>query len=116
VQTRTFDTRVVFDAPPGTAAIGSTAEIVINEPVERQALRVPLSAIARQGERSIVWVVSGNPATVQPRPVTIKATQDNDVLIASGIRAGDRIASAGAHLLKAGEVIRPVPSSAFTNR
>ena len=115
-QTRTFDARIVFDAPPGTAAIGSTAEVVINEPVERQALRIPLSAITRQGQHSVVWVVSGDPATVQPRPVTIQATQDNDVLIASGLREGDRIVSAGAHLLRAGEVVRPVPSSAFTNR
>ncbi|GAD49720.1 putative efflux system protein [Caenibius tardaugens NBRC 16725] len=115
-QTRTFDARIVFDAPPGTAAIGSTAEVVIKEPVERQALRVPLAAITRQGQRSVVWVVSGDPATVQPRSVTIEATQDNDVLIASGIRKGEHIVSAGAHLLKAGEVVHPVPSSAFANR
>lgn len=115
-QTRTFDARIVFAAPPGTAAIGSTAEVVINDPVESQALRVPLSAVTRQGNRSVVWVVSGRQATVQPRPVTVQATQDNEILISSGLRAGDRIVSAGAHLLRAGEVVRPVPSSAFTNR
>ncbi len=115
-QTRTFDARVAFDAPPGAAAIGSTAEVVINEPVAQRALRVPLSAITRRGQASVVWVVSGKPATVQPRPVTIQATQDSDVLLASGIRAGDRVVSAGAHLLRPGEVVRPVASSASANR
>lgn len=110
-QTRTFDTRILFDAPPGAAAIGSTAEVVIDDAVGPAAQRVPLSAIARQDGRAVIWTVSGTPAKVQPRPVTVQAVQDNDALVTSGVRAGDRIVTAGAHLLKPGDIVRPVPSS-----
>jgi hypothetical protein len=66
----------------------------------------------------VIWTVSGNPAKVQPRPVTVQAVQDNDALVTSGVRAGDRIVTAGAHLLKPGEIVRPVPpaSSATDER
>jgi RND family efflux transporter MFP subunit len=34
-QTRTFDARIPFDAPPGAAAIGGTAEVVIDAPCRK---------------------------------------------------------------------------------
>jgi RND family efflux transporter MFP subunit len=110
-QTRTFDARILFDAPPGAAAIGGTAEVIFDEAVGSSVQRVPLSAITRQGGQAVVWTVSGNPTRVQPHPITVQAVQNNDALVASGIRAGERIVTAGAHLLKPGEIVRPMASS-----
>lgn len=115
-QTRTFDARVAFEAPAGTASIGNTAEVVVRKPVDSQHLRVPLSAITQWQGKSVVWIVSANPARVSPRVVAVSAVQNNDALIAARLLVGSRIVSAGAHLLKPGELVRAMPSSASTDR
>lgn len=115
-QTRTFDARIAFDAPAGVAAIGGTAEVILGTSVAQKTISLPLSAITQQGEASVAWVVTGNPATVQPRVVQIHATQGNDYLISSGLKAGERVVSAGAHLLKAGEQVRATQTTRVTNQ
>lgn len=110
-KTRTFDARVSFVAPAGAAAIGNTAEVVVKERVTADLVRVPLSAVVEHQGQSAVWVVSGEPPIAHPRTVTIQTAQNNALLLSSGVQAGELIVSAGAHLLKDGQVVRPVSSS-----
>lgn len=111
-QTRTFEARIAFTAPLGAVAIGNTAEVLAEQSVSAPRYRVPLAAVTRDQGVSVVWIVSGTPAIVRPRRVEISSVQDNFVLITTGLRPGDRIASAGAHLLKAGQKVRILPSTA----
>lgn len=112
-QTRTFDARVAFKPPPGVAAIGGTAEVIVQQSAADGAtLRVPLAAVTERDGHSVVWVISGQPQRVQPRIVTIKAMQDNAVLLAGGLAPGERIVSAGAHLMRPGQAVTAVSSSA----
>jgi multidrug efflux pump len=67
---------------------------VIDDAVGSAAQRVPLSAIARRDGRAVIWTVSGTPAKVQPRPVTVQAVQDNDALVTSGVRAASALSPA----------------------
>lgn len=115
-QTRTFEARVAFDPPAGVPLLGTTAEITATSPVASPLLRVPVTALTRVGDRSVVWIVKGSPARVSPRAIRISEVQQNAVLVAGGIAPGERVVTAGVHLLHAGDMVRPIASSASTPR
>ena len=60
---------------------------------------VPLSAIFQQGTRPAVWVVDKASGAVELRPVTIARWRDETALIASGVKDGEIVATAGVHKL-----------------
>lgn len=64
----------------------------------RTVLVVPARALQTMDGESVVFVQSGDEFT--RRPVTIGATVDGQVEIVRGLAAGDRVATAGAFLLK----------------
>lgn len=115
-QTRTFDARVSFTAPQDLAAIGNTAEVIVQEPAPDGTMRVPLAAVVEHAGKRTAWVVSGDPPQVQPRVVVIQGVQDNALLLSSGLSPGERVVSAGAHLLQPGQLVNPVASSVSRNQ
>lgn len=64
----------------------------------RQVLVVPSRALQTMDGESVVFVQHGDQFT--RRPVTIGATVNGEVEIVRGLAAGDRVATAGAFLLK----------------
>ena len=108
-QTRTFDARVAFDPGRGGAPIGSTAEVASTRAIAASALRVPVGALTERDGRPAVWIVSGTPARVTPRAVAIVQVQQNAVLLSGDLRPGERIVTAGVHLLHPGDVVRVAP-------
>ncbi len=110
-QSRTFDARVAFAAPTGQAPIGSTAEVTATSPTGAGTLRLPVAALTQQNGRTVVWVVAGTPARVAARAVRVVQVQQNAVLIGDGLKGGERVVTAGVHLLHQNDVVRPVASS-----
>lgn len=115
-QTRTFDARVSFTAPPGAARLGDTAEVEAFNPISAALLRVPVSAVSQHDGQAVVWVVSGAPARVTPRAVRVAQVQQNAVLISGGLQPGERVVTAGLHLLHPGQIVRPVAPTAEVAR
>lgn len=111
-QTRTFEARIAFTAPPGAAAVGSTAEVTATTPIVGSSMRLPVSALSQRAGLPVVWVVAGAPARVAPRNVAVVQVQQNAVLVTGDIRPGEHVVTAGVHRLFPGEVVRPVPSTA----
>ncbi|WP_312487982.1 efflux RND transporter periplasmic adaptor subunit [Sphingomonas sp.] len=105
-QTRTFEARVAIIGDPRDIPIGATAEVLAGNPVSDATLRVPVGAVTQIGDKASVWVVSGNPARVTPRAIRIVQIQQNGVLIAGNVRAGERVVTAGVNLLHSGDPVR----------
>jgi len=103
--TRTFDARIIFPAPSINGLIGTTAEVQAVFPVQSGVVRVPLSSITQRKGRPNVWVVSGKPLKAAPRVVTMTAMGQDAAVITSGLRPGERIVSAGAHLIQPGQSV-----------
>ncbi len=112
MQTRTFEARIAFSAPPGAAAVGSTAEVTATTPIVGTSMRLPVSALSQRAGHPIVWVVAGTPARVSARNVEVVQVQQNAVLVTGNVRPGDRVVTAGVNRLFPNEVVRPVPSTA----
>jgi len=63
------------------------------------AVAVPLGAVQRLGDAEVVFVVDGD--VFEPRSIELGARDDESVEVRSGLSAGERIATAGAFILKA---------------
>jgi membrane fusion protein, multidrug efflux system len=44
-------------------------------------------------------------STVQPRTVQLAGADGNDMLVASGLKAGEEVVAAGVHVLSAGQKV-----------
>ena len=74
-----------------------------------KSITVPLSAIASDGEQSYVWVVDPNTSAVSKRVITLKKSIGPELIVASGLSAGETIAAAGVHYLEENMPVKAWP-------
>lgn len=109
--TQTFRIRVGMPAPASglTLLPGMTATVTVQyrrAAVLGTPITVPISALYKGGKgEEIVWIV-GPDLTVARRVVKSGAATGGQVEILEGLQPGDRIAVAGAHLLREGQRVR----------
>ena len=110
--TRTYPARFSVIDPPEFIGLGMTATLAFERPDAAPVAEVPLSAIFQRGTQPAVWVVDRQSGTVTLRPVTIARWRDDTAAIASGVKDGEMIATAGVHKLEAGQKVKPVQQAA----
>lgn len=103
---RTYAARVSIVDADEAAALGMTAWVAFKGE-RRASLRVPIAALIQQGEAATVWVLQPD-NTVVSRAVKVTALSDAGAEISEGLKEGERIVAAGAHLLRAGETVLPL--------
>ncbi|MBX3610484.1 MAG: efflux RND transporter periplasmic adaptor subunit [Hydrogenophaga sp.] len=107
--TRTYQVKLAL--PAGTAwPLGATAYVSLRTPATGvAAITLPTSAIVRsaEGDRSgsMVWIYDAASSTVQARQVEVAGADGNRVVIAAGLKPGDEVVAAGAHVLNAGQKV-----------
>ena len=74
---------------------------------QAQTVIVPKSAVRRDGEQDIVFVVSGD-NRVERRAVKVASTEGDDVKLLSGVSDGERVVVEGPGELKDGDVVKIV--------
>jgi membrane fusion protein, multidrug efflux system len=102
---RTYAARVSLVGADTRAELGMTAQVRFKSHDKRDRLIVPLTAIFQQGDQAAVWIVAAD-RSVSLRPVQIAEYRNDGAEIAGGLKAGERIVSAGVHKLSPGEKIR----------
>jgi RND family efflux transporter MFP subunit len=110
--TRTYPARFSVIDPPEFIGLGMTATLSFERPDGVPVAEVPLSAIFQRGTQPAVWVVDRQSGSVTLRPVTIARWRDDTAAIASGVKDGEIIATAGVHKLEAGQKVKPVQQAA----
>lgn len=106
--TRTYPARFSVVDPPEFIGLGMTATLAFERPDAQEVAEVPLSAIFQRGTQPAVWVVDRESGTVTLRPVAIARWRDDSAAIASGVKQGELIATAGVHKLEAGQKVKPL--------
>lgn len=104
--TRTFAVKVTVQDPDPAMQLGMTASVILRQTVAEAGIRLPLSALFEQDGRPGVWVVDPEAMTVSLLPVTLGEFLGNQVAIASGLREGQRVVTAGVHKLYEGQRVR----------
>lgn len=110
--TRTYPARFSVVDPPEFIGLGMTATLGFRRDDETPLAEVPLSSIFQRGTQPAVWVVDRASGTVELRPVTIARWRDETASIASGVKDGELIATAGVHKLEPGQKVKPVQQAA----
>ncbi len=110
--TRTYMVKASINAAAQQALppLGSTlqAQIVQTQPpsLEQPLLRLPSPALWQQADgRSAVWVFDAQQSQVHAQQVEVAGTEGSDVLIASGLEAGQQVVAAGVHVLSEGQTV-----------
>lgn len=105
--TRTFEARYVLTGNLANAPIGSTVTIDIPDPKDdpQAGLRVPVGAVLDAGDGPGVWVIDAE-SKLSWCPVSIERVDDESMYVNGDLHQGDRIVALGAHLMRAGELVR----------
>ncbi len=98
--TRTF--LVKADLGEARVDLGQTASVSLPLPVMDGLIRLPLSALLQQNNRTVVWVLDPGTMTVKAQPVQVAGADANSALIAGGLAAGAEVVTAGVHVLTEG--------------
>ncbi|MEN9385155.1 MAG: hypothetical protein RL323_2298 [Pseudomonadota bacterium] len=102
--TRTYAVKVALagvDQPP----LGATATVrwgpVSTQAV--QAVKLPSSAVWKQGNGQAVWVFDAGSQTVKARAVQVAGLDGNQIVLAGGLQPGEEVVSVGHHVLSEGQ-------------
>jgi multidrug efflux system membrane fusion protein len=105
--TRTYAARVSFDAEASGAELGQSARVYAGQASEA-TVSVPLAAVSGENDAPFVFVVDPASAKVKRTPVVLGPYGESRVPVISGVGAQDWVVVAGVHLLRDGQVVRPV--------
>lgn len=108
--TRTYPARFSVVEKPEFIGLGMTATLAFSRADRQSLAEVPLGAIFQQGKEPAVWIVDPASGTVALRPVA--RWRDDTALIASGVKDGELIATAGVHKLEPGQKVKPFQQAA----
>ncbi len=112
--TRTFEARYTLEEGSSPLPLGSTVAIELAGAAPAGILagvEVPLGALFDPGTGTGVWVISGEPLKAHWTPVAVKQLGDDHALVEGALKASDRVAALGAHMLREGQVVRLADSA-----
>jgi len=104
--TRTFLVKADLGSAVAPPRLGQTATVAIPTPRLAGIARVPLSALKEHQGGSSVWIVNPASMTAVARPVRIGGAEGSEAIVLAGLSPGDRVVTAGVHVLQAGQKVR----------
>jgi RND family efflux transporter MFP subunit len=111
-RSRIYSVEVTIPNPKDELKSGMIASLSLNgEMLWATVLGVPLEAVIRNpanADQFAVLVTSGvgDSVTADARPVELGNSYGNMVQILGGVKAGDRVITAGSNLVKSGDLVR----------
>lgn len=103
--TRTYQAKVALIDPPPAVQLGMTATLISRFDHGGMIARLPMTAITQAGQQPAVWVLK-EADRLELRPVTVAAYAGDLAIVADGLKPGDRVVTAGVHMLDAGQKVR----------
>lgn len=94
---------------------GMFARAQLVEGVNTNALTIPQRTIARGAAGASTVLVVNNENKVEIRTIELDRTVGNKVVVAKGLKAGERIIVEGSQKAPPGSVVKPVPFAENTN-
>lgn len=110
---RTYAARLSLIDAGDDIKLGMSAT-VRTETAAGQKIVIPNTALYTRDSATRVWLVDRATETVKPVEVTLGESTNEGIVIASGLKTGDLLVTAGANLLQPGQRIRLVETAATT--
>jgi RND family efflux transporter MFP subunit len=112
--TRTF--LVKADVGKAEVQLGQSATVSLAKPGADAVIKLPLSALMQQQGQSSVWLLDRSSMTVKPQAVVVAGADGNQVVLASGLQAGQTVVTAGVHTLTPGQKVKLYVEAPVQNR
>jgi RND family efflux transporter MFP subunit len=100
--TRSYSIKYTLAQQTTDIKLGMSANAALALPATSSLLRLPLTALVEKEGKTFVWVVDEKTSRVQENPVQVAGPSGVEILIAAGLQPGQRVVTAGAHLLQPG--------------
>jgi RND family efflux transporter MFP subunit len=113
---RTYAVRISVTAAPQAMRLGMTAMVTLSLDQDSAPMQVPITALTESASKPSVFVVDPTTKLVRQRIVTLSGTSEDMVGIASGLRAGDMVVTAGVQFLRDGMLVRLMDERAKVSR
>ncbi|WP_039753756.1 efflux RND transporter periplasmic adaptor subunit, partial [Chromobacterium haemolyticum] len=107
----TIRSRATFANPDGGILPGQFVRVILQGAKRSNAIAVPQRAVLTSQQGKMVWVV-GADNKVQPRPITVSQDVGLNVLVESGLKAGDKVVVDNIIKLRPGADVKPHPFKA----
>jgi RND family efflux transporter MFP subunit len=103
--TRTRRARLTLAETPPGLRLGTAISVTLSSAIKPR-IELPLTALQEVDGKPRIWVIDPQNKTVSPREVSIISRTDNSVVLAGGVKNGERVVSAGVHSLKPGQQVK----------
>ena len=103
--TRTRRARLTLaDSPPGFR-LGTAISVTLSSAIKPR-IELPVTALQEVDGKTRIWVIDAQNQTVSPRDVNVISRTDDSVVLADGVKSGERVVSAGVNSLKPGQKVK----------
>ncbi|QXI28765.1 efflux RND transporter periplasmic adaptor subunit [Pseudomonas vanderleydeniana] len=103
--TRTRRARLTLAETPAAFRLGTSISVTLSSAIEPRT-QLPLSALWEHQGKTQVWIIDPQSSTVSPREVTVVSREGDSLLLGAGVKAGEKVVSAGVNSLKPGQKVR----------
>ncbi|GGM08480.1 efflux RND transporter periplasmic adaptor subunit [Pseudomonas asuensis] len=104
--TRTRRVRLTLGTLPPAFRLGSLVTVALTNDTPRELTELPASALLDEGGKTSVWIVDPESRRVSLREVHVLAREERTITVDSGLKAGERVVTAGVHSLKPGQDVK----------
>ena len=102
--TRTRRARLTLASTPNAFHLGTAISVTLTSAITPRS-ELPLSALLERDGKTQVWVVDPQQKTVATRDVAVLERTRDSIVLASGVKAGERVVTAGVNSLKPGQKV-----------
>lgn len=105
--TGTVRVKIAIDAPPPAMTLGA-AVIGVGRFNPENVFVLPASAFFTENGGPAVWTVDPRSHAAAIKPIVIDSFRTGQLLVRSGLQAGDIVVTAGVQLLSPGQIVNPL--------
>lgn len=102
--TRSHRVLLTLVDPDPAFRLGTTVMVAAVRAIPPEIL-VPATAVLGGNDGQYVWLLASDGRSVTPRTIGVAGTQNDMVIVGSGLSAGDKVVVVGVHSLRAGEAV-----------
>ncbi|KAE9639313.1 efflux RND transporter periplasmic adaptor subunit [Pseudomonas sp. PB106] len=103
--TRTRRARLTLADTPDGFRLGTAISVTLSSAIKPR-IELPATALQEVDGKARIWVIDTQNKTVSPRDVTVISRTDSSVVLAGGVKNGERVVSAGVNSLKPGQSVK----------
>lgn len=103
--TRTRRARLTLASTPPGFRLGTAISVTLSSAIKPR-IELPATALQEVDGKTRIWVIDPQSKTVAPRDISVTSRTDSTVVLAGGVKSGERVVSAGVNSLKSGQAVK----------